>query len=68
MASLTQKRKTILNRKKTKGTGTGERIIRTTERPAHVAKNRLNLPDELPLDWTAYAQYLPNLNGGENHG
>jgi hypothetical protein len=56
------------NRKKTKGTGTGERIIRTTERPAHVAKNRLNLPDELPLDWTAYEQYLPNLNGGENHG
>jgi len=56
------------NRKKTKGTGTGERIIRTTERPAHVAKNRLNLPDELPLDWTAYEQYLPNLNGGKNHG
>ena len=41
-----------------KGVGTGERIIRTTERPAHVAKNRLNLPDELPLDWNAYAQFL----------
>jgi len=39
------------------GVGTGERIIRTTERPAHVAKNRLNLPDELPLDYRVYAGY-----------
>ena len=49
------------NRKKAKGMGTGERIIRTTERPAHVAKNRLVLPDELPLDWDAFAQYLPEI-------
>ena len=56
------------NRKISKGTGMGERLIHTTERPAHVAKNRLNLPDELPLEWTAYEQYLPNLNGGKNHG
>ena len=46
------------DKKVTKGVGTGERIIRTTERPAHVAKNRLNLPEELPLDWNAYAQFL----------
>jgi hypothetical protein len=51
------------NRKKAKGLGAGERIIHTTERPAHMAKNRLNLPDELPLDWNAYAQYLPALSG-----
>jgi hypothetical protein len=43
---------------RTQGIGTGERIIRTTERPAHVAKNRLNLPDELPLDWNVYAKHL----------
>jgi len=55
-------------RKKAKGKGTGERIIRTTERPAHVAKNRLNLPDELPLDWNAYAQYLPKQEKGKTHG
>ncbi|GAB4232403.1 MAG: hypothetical protein OHK0028_07840 [Deltaproteobacteria bacterium] len=48
------------NRKRTQGIGTGERIIRTQERPAHVAKNRLNLPEELPLDWNAYAYYLTN--------
>lgn len=48
------------NRKRTQGIGTGERIIRTQERPAHVAKNRLNLPEELPLEWNAYAYHLTN--------
>jgi len=55
---LTKQTDEGFNRKRTQGIGTGERIIRTTERPAHVAKNRLNLPDELPLDWNAYAQHL----------
>lgn len=45
-------------RKGTRGIGSGERILRTVERPAHVAKNRLNLPDEIPLDWNAYAQHF----------
>ncbi|TVQ34160.1 MAG: ATP-binding protein [Phycisphaeraceae bacterium] len=45
------------NRKRTVGLGVGERIIRTTERPAHLAKNRLNLPDEMPLDWRMYAAH-----------
>ena len=53
-------------RKKARGLGTGERILRTTERPAHVAKNRLGLPDELPLLWSAYAEYLPPLSSQEN--
>jgi len=54
-------------RKKAKGIGTGERIIRTTERPAHVAKNRLNLPDELPLNWNEYARFFthPSHDTGE---
>jgi hypothetical protein len=34
--------------------------MRTVERPAHVAKNRLDLPEEMPLDWDAYAQHLTN--------
>lgn len=53
------------DRKRTLGLGTGERIIRTQERPAHVAKNRLNLPEELPLDWSAYAQYITKDKGGK---
>lgn len=34
-----------------------ERIIRTAEGPTHVAKNRLNMPSELPLDWRAYEYF-----------
>ena len=45
-----------------RGIGTGERIIRTTERPAHVAKNRLNLPDEMALDYRIYAAFLRGEN------
>lgn len=44
---------------KTRGVGTGERILRTTERPFCVAKNRLaGLPEEIPLSWDSYAQHL----------
>lgn len=48
------------DRKRSQGIGTGERIMRTVERPAHVAKNRLSLPEEMPLDWDAYAEHLTN--------
>jgi len=34
-------------------------VLRTTERPAHLAKNRLRLPDELPLSWAEFAKHLP---------
>jgi hypothetical protein len=53
------------DRKRTQGIGTGERIIRTTERPAHVAKNRLNLPDELPLDYRVFAAVARGEPAGE---
>lgn len=60
----TKQTKEGFDRTRTQGIGTGERIIRTVERPAHVAKNRLNLPEELPLDWNAYAQFI-TLEGGK---
>jgi len=50
------------DRKRVQGIGTGERIIRTTERPAHVAKSRLNLPEELPLDYRLYAAFARGEN------
>jgi hypothetical protein len=50
-------------RKKTRGIGDGERVVYTAERPAYVAKNRLNLPHELPLDYRAYAHYVGVANG-----
>lgn len=40
------------------GIGDGTRILRTTERPAHYAKNRLGLPDTIPLDWNVFAAYM----------
>lgn len=62
----TKQTKEGFDRTRTQGIGTGERIIRTVERPAHVAKNRLNLPEELPLDWNAYAHYITCENKGGN--
>ena len=38
-------------RKITRAVGTGERVLRTSERPAFIAKSRYDIPDELPLDW-----------------
>lgn len=47
------------NRKRTVGVGTGERVLYTTDRPAHIAKNRLGLPDEIPMTWDAYSSHFP---------
>jgi len=51
-------------RTRTKGIGTGEKTLKTTQRPSHVAKNSIaGLPDELPFEkdtsWQTFAQYLP---------
>jgi len=46
------------DRKRVQGIGTGERVLRTTERPAHVAKNRLGMPEEIPLDFATYAAFV----------
>lgn len=50
------------NQKRVQGLGSGERVLRTSERPSHLAKNRLNLPDELPLAWTEFATHLTASN------
>lgn len=44
--------------KKTKGIGTGERIIKAAAKPSHVTKSRITLPDELPLDWNSFESCL----------
>lgn len=49
------------NKKITKASGAGERVIYTSERPSHLAKNRLNLPHEMPLVWSELAKHLPCL-------
>ena len=51
-----------LNDVRINGVSTGERIIRTVERPAHVAKNRLGLPEEIPLDYCVYGAFARGEN------
>lgn len=38
----------------------GEHILLTTSSPAYRAKNRFNLPEQLPLSWDAFAGALSN--------
>lgn len=50
---------TTTDPKKVRNITAPERIMRTCEGPTHVAKNRLNMPYELPLEWAAY-DYFTN--------
>ncbi len=43
---------------RTRGTGQGKRILYTQERPAHIAKNRLNMPPQIDFLWSAYEKYI----------
>jgi hypothetical protein len=60
----TQKEDAGFNRERTIaapiGADGGERIIRTIGGPACVAKNRFNLPAELPLSWDAFMAAMVN--------
>lgn len=47
------------NRTIGKAKSTGQRILRTTAKPAAVSKNRLNMPDEIPFSFDEYSKYLP---------
>lgn len=49
----------------------GDRVLRCVGSPACVAKNRFNLPDELPLSWPALMTAMTHSNhdtDGENNG
>jgi hypothetical protein len=46
------------NRKRTIGVD-GGRVLKTTEKPSHLAKNRLGLPDEIELSYAALAAHYP---------
>lgn len=50
---------------KFKGQG-GQRVMYTEHRPAWDAKNRFNLPLELPLDYSGIAHVIPDLIGGQS--
>lgn len=45
-------------RVRTRGIGSGERVLYTEERPAWLAKNRFDLPPEMPMDWEEFAKAI----------
>ena len=45
-----------------RGIGGEERVLRTRERPFCLAKNRLNMPDEIPLSWDSYSEHWGKTN------
>ena len=60
----TKKHEEGFNRTRNVAVGGKERFIRTSESASSVAKNRLNLPAELPLEWSAYAECVSKFYAG----
>lgn len=52
----TKKQDEGFNRSRNVAIGGKERYIRTSESASSIAKNRLDLPPELPLEWSAYIE------------
>lgn len=48
---------------KTRAIGSGERVVYTCEAPTHAAKRRIEMPDEIGLNWSEYHKYWPTGNG-----
>lgn len=46
------------NRTRGVAVGSGTRLLYTTEKPSHLAKNRLGLPDVMAFDFASYSQFL----------
>jgi hypothetical protein len=48
-----------------RGVGGGQRVLYTTERPSHLAKNRYRMPESISLPddpeqmWPTIAQHIP---------
>lgn len=47
------------NKKVTRAVGAGDRLLYTSERPAFLAKNRYDLPENIALDWQSFAECVP---------
>jgi hypothetical protein len=55
----TSKRDEGFGQKRTRAIGGGERVVHTCETPTHNAKRRVEMPDEISLDWREYQSYWP---------
>lgn len=64
-----QKAKTGMNEERTRGVGTGDRVIYTSERPAWKAKNRWSLPEEILIgkdkQWASFHEQLEACTNGK---
>jgi len=54
----TRKQDEGFGKERTIAGGSGERLIRCTETPGALAKNRLTMPETIDFSWSAYAQYF----------
>ena len=59
----TKKTDEVFGRTRTRGIGSGDRVLYTSEMPTHLAKRRMSLPDMLPLKYEEYAKHLGNGQG-----
>ena len=48
--------------------GSGERLIRCTETPGALAKNRLTMPETIDFSWVAYSQFFTQAPAGNIGG
>ena len=48
--------------KSTRAVKTGNRVMRLQPEPSFYAKNRYNMPDEIDLNWEAFASALAESN------
>lgn len=55
---FTEAAKAGFNKSVVRGVGNGSRVLCTEERPAYHAKNRYQLPAELPLSWDALMERI----------
>ena len=44
----------------------GDRVVYTTEKPTHLAKRRITMPDEIPLNWASYAAQVKKAYANNN--
>lgn len=63
--ALTREEDGGFNKKKTKATGNGNRIMYTEERPAFKAKNSYNLPSEMALSWEDFEQAFESFKNND---
>lgn len=64
--TFTTKHEAGFGKEVAKAVGGSERVMRCTHKATAVAKNRLGMPDELPLDWSSYQAFIVGEKNGSS--